>query len=91
MADKKTDKNMRKLSRAELLELLIAQMEENERLRAQLDEATKKLDSRDIAIQRAGTLAEAAVMINNVFEAADAAAKQYLENVKRISDGENVN
>ncbi len=85
-----TDKEMRKLSRAELLELLISQMEENEKLREQLDEANARLERRDIAVKKAGTLAEAAIMINNVFEAADAAAKQYLENVKELSGEGNV-
>ena len=81
-----TSKEMKRLSRSELLEMLIAQMEENNELRLQLDLANAKLQSREIAFQRAGTLAEAALAVNGVLEAADRAAEQYLENIKRMAD-----
>ena len=38
-----TDRELRKLSRAELLELLLEESRENERLRAQLQEMNEKL------------------------------------------------
>lgn len=38
------------------------------------------------AVKRVGTLAEAAMEINGVFEAADKAAKEYLENVRRLAE-----
>lgn len=69
------------MSRSELLEILIFQVEENERLKAELDECKTLLERRNIAVSETGTLAEAAIRINEVFEAADAAAKQYLENI----------
>lgn len=77
-----TDKELRRLSRGQLLQMLIAQMEENERLQAQLDEAREQLHSRQIAIANCGSLAEAALALNGVFEAADAAARQYMENIQ---------
>lgn len=80
-----TDRELRKLSRAELLELLIAQTEENERLTQQLAAAEEALADRRLAIEQAGTLAEAALRLNGVFEAADQAAQQYLENVRRMA------
>ena len=80
------DKKLKRMSRAELLELLIEQMEENERLRAQLDEAKTRLNERDIIMQRAGSIAKAALELNRVFEAADAAARQYVESVCRAVD-----
>lgn len=79
-----TDKELKRLSRAELLELLLAQMEENEKLSRKLQEAETALENRRIEIEAAGTMAEAALRINGVFEAADQAAKQYLENIKRV-------
>lgn len=81
-----TDKKLKRMSRAELLELLIEQMEENERLRTQLEEAQVRLDERDIILQRAGSIAKAALELNRVFEAADAAARQYVESVCRAVD-----
>lgn len=79
-----TDKELKRLSRAELLEMLLAQMEENEKLRRRLQDAEAELDDRRIAISEAGTMAEAALKLNGVFEAADRAAKQYLENVRQF-------
>lgn len=80
-----TDKELKRLSRSELLEMLIGQMEENERLKTALEQARKKTESRQIAIDRAGSIAEAALSLNGVFDAAEAAAAQYLENIRRLS------
>lgn len=81
-----TDQELRRLNRAELLEMLLAQMEENERLQQSLDEANQALAERKIAIAEAGTLAEAALRLNDVFAAADRAARQYLDNVRQSAE-----
>ena len=81
-----TDKELRKLSRAELLEMLIQQIERNEELEAELKKAKTELRNRAITIENAGSLAEAALQINGGFEAADRAAKQYLRNVQRMAE-----
>ena len=73
-----TDKELRRLSRKELLEMLIEQMNENEELKQKLDRAESELKDRNIMIENAGSLAEAALKLNDVFEAADRAAQQYL-------------
>lgn len=84
-----TERELRKLSRADLLELLLAESRENEQLRAQLQEANQKLASREIELQNAGSIAEAALRLNGVFEAAERAAQQYVENVRRLSEEQN--
>ena len=81
-----TDKELRKLSRAELLEKLIQQIERNEELEAELKKAKTELRNRAITIENAGSLAEVVLQINGVFEAADRAAKQYLRNVQRMAE-----
>lgn len=81
-----TDKELRKLSRAELLELLIEQSKENQELRRRLEEAEKELNDRKLKIAKAGSLAEAALALSDVFKKADEAAQLYLENLKRMSD-----
>ena len=81
-----TDKELRRMSRLELLEILIEQMEENERLRQELNKVQTELEHLQSAVKRVGTLAEAAMEINGVFEAADKAAKGYLENVRRLAE-----
>lgn len=72
----------RRLRRNELLKLLIEQKKEIEQLRDELDRAQRKLNDRQILIDESGSLAEAALKVNAVFEAAQAAAVQYLENVE---------
>lgn len=84
-----TDKELRHLSRSELLELLIAQMEENRKLKKSLEKARTALSDRRIRIEHAGTMAEAALRLNGVFEAADRAARQYLENIRLMAEQEN--
>lgn len=78
-----TDKEVRKLSRAQLLEMMVAQAKEIEELKKSLEEARQQLANRNIEIQEAGSIAEAALRLNGVFEAAQKAADQYLENIQR--------
>ena len=80
-----TDKELKRIGRAELLELLLTQSEENEALQARIDELEQELRRREIIIENAGTIADAAFQLNGVFDAAGAAAVQYLENIKRLN------
>ena len=50
----------------------------------------KELSERKILIEEAGSIAEAAISINRVFEAAQAAADQYLQSVYAAGSDENV-
>lgn len=81
-----TDKKLRKLRRAALIELLIEQLEENERLTGEIDRLHKQLQDREIAIENAGSIAEAALVLNDVFLAAENAATQYVDNLARINN-----
>lgn len=81
-----TGKELKKLNRADLLELLLEERRENERLRNQLAKANDRLNDRSIQIETAGSIAEAALQLNNVFAAAQAAADQYLENIRRLAE-----
>lgn len=77
-----TDKELRRLRRADLLELLIQQTEENQRLLRQLEEARAELADRKIRIGKSGSVAEAAVALSGVFEAAQDACSRYIENIE---------
>lgn len=81
-----TDKELRRLNRRQLLEMLIAAAEENEHLRSALEQAQSELNSRRILLERSGSMAEAALRLNGVFEAADSAARQYLTNVRAMAE-----
>lgn len=73
---------LRKLSKLQLLELLAQQEKELQALRKELAEKNAALEDRRIQIENAGSIAEAALKINEVFEAAQKAADQYLESLK---------
>ena len=84
---------LRHLKRQEILELLLEQtrradtLEQHvKELEQHIKELEEQLENRDITVRKAGTLAEAALQINKVFEAADAAARQYYMNVMRLTD-----
>ncbi len=119
------DKELRRLNRRELLQMLLAQCEETERLQDELDETAARLEtlqegyerlkqkldikderlnqkdskiaklkeeieqikaSKQIELEEAGSIAEAALRLNGIFEAAQRSAEQYLMNVKRLSE-----
>lgn len=80
-----TDRELKKLKRQDLLEILIFQNKEISRLKEQLEQAEEELHTRRIAIDKAGSIAEAALQLNGVFEAAQAAAEQYLDNIRQMS------
>lgn len=77
--------DLKKLSRKELLELLIDQVKENENLKKELEACRKELERREIVIDNAGSLAEASLEIFDIFKKADEAAKLYLDNVRSFS------
>lgn len=79
------DKELRRLKRRELLEILVELAEENESLNQENEALRNKLNDRNICLNEAGSIAEAAININKVFEAAQSAADQYLENIKKLS------
>ena len=77
-----TDKEVRKLSRSALLDLLIEETERNAQLEAKIEKLEKQLKSKTIAVSSAGSMADAALELNRVFSSADKAASQYLENIR---------
>lgn len=81
-----TEKDLKRLSRAELLEMLIAQSKRADELQGKLEKAEAELNSRQLKVNEAGSIAEASLRLNGVFEAAQAASQQYLENIRMLKD-----
>lgn len=79
-----TEKELKRLSRKELLQMMILQAEENERLKDELERLRSQLSENQITANRAGSIAEAALEIHKVFEAAQAAADTYLDNIQKM-------
>lgn len=81
-----TERELRNLSRTDLLEMLLAQSRELEQVRAELNEAKQKLARRELAVRQAGSMAEAALLLNGVFEAADKACEQYKAQIQKQAE-----
>ena len=111
-----TEKELHKLKRHDLLEIMVAQSEEVERLTTELketqlaleqlqggyDHLKRRLDMKDeriaglqetleaeratrrIELEEAGSIAEAALRLNGVFDAAQKAADQYIYNIQQM-------
>lgn len=79
-----TEKELRKLKRSDLMELLLMQSRAADEQKAELESLREQLESRRLQEQEAGSIAEAALRINHVFEAAQAAADQYLASFSNI-------
>lgn len=75
-------KELSKLNRKELLEILISRTKEVEELQQTVKELNDKLSSRNIEIEKAGSIAEASLKLHKIFETAQKSADQYLENIK---------
>lgn len=78
-------KKIKKLKRIDLLEILLAQSKRIDELEEELAETKRQLLSKKIRIREIGTLAEASLQLNHIFEDADAAARQYLHNIRRLN------
>lgn len=82
------EKDLKRLSRADLLQILIVLQEKNEELELQLKSAQAQLNDRKILMANSGSIAEAALQLNGVFSAAEAAAEQYLLSIKAMKKNE---
>ena len=78
-----TEKELLKLKRSEMLEIMLAQSREIDTLRKELEETRAKLEDREIRMEKAGNIAEASMLLTKVFEEAQKAADLYVENMKR--------
>ncbi len=77
-----TDKEFKRLSREELVDIIYVLQKQNDEKDAQIKELQATLDDRTLRLSKAGSIAEAAISVNGVFEAAQAAAEQYLSSVR---------
>ena len=83
-----TEKELLKLKKSELLEIMLAQSKEIDSLREQLAKTQSMLDDRKIAIDESGSIVEASLRLTKIFEEAQKAADLYLDNVKKNTGSE---
>lgn len=79
---KKEEQAYRHLSRYELLQMLVKSRQENEALQKENEALKQQLADRTITIEKAGSIARAALALNEVFAAAQRAADDYVESIK---------
>ena len=78
--------DIRRMSKKDLLQLLVMQSKKIDELEEELDKVNKLLASKQIMISEAGSIAEASLKLNKIFESAQEAADQYLENIKQLNE-----
>ena len=81
-----TEKDLKKLNRYQLLELLIVQTDRADKLQAKLDIAEKQLENQELQISSLGSIAEASLQLKGVFQAAQDAADMYIEAAKKRAE-----
>lgn len=81
-----TEKELKKLNRYQLLELLIIQTERADKLQAALEEAERRLNDKEINLSTLGSIAEASLQLHGVFEAAQDAADTYINAAKKRAE-----
>lgn len=80
-----TDRQLRKASRTELLKLLVEEKKINETLQEQIRQMQLQLENRQLRMNQAGSLAEAALKLSGIFDAAESACQYYTENIRSLS------
>jgi len=81
-----TEKELKKLNRYQLLELLIVQTERADMLQTKLEEAEKQLNEKELKMTSLGSIAEASLQLEGVFQAAQAAADLYIDAAKKKAE-----
>lgn len=76
------EKDLKKLNRYQLLELLVVQTQRADQLQKELDQMRIKLEDQNIRLSKLGSIAEASLQITGIFEAAQKAADMYLDAAK---------
>ena len=81
------EKDLKKLNRYQLLEMLIFQTERADKLQSLLDDAERKLNEKETRMSSLGSIAEASLQLQGVFQAAQEAADMYIAEAKKRAEG----
>ena len=78
--------DVKRMSKKDLLQLLVMQSKKIDELELELEKTKTLLNSKQLMISEAGSIAEASLKLNKIFEIAQEAADQYLENIKQLNE-----
>ena len=76
-------KELKRISRKELLELLLKQTTRIEELEKELYKTKKSLNDKKISLENTGNIAEASLIITDLFKKTEEACNIYKENIER--------
>ena len=79
-----TDREFKRLSRAQLIDIIYQLQIKQDELTAENEKLRKALADRRLRVANAGNIAEAALDIHNVMQSAQDAAAHYLEEIRRM-------
>ena len=92
--------NLKSLKRDELLKMMLQQAKELESLKQEMEARNSELEQykkrleraqpaaakREVSFDEPGAITDAALQLNGIFEVAQAAGQQYIENIQRLSE-----
>ena len=81
-----TDKEFKRLSRAQMIEIIYQLQLQIDKLSEQTQKLESELADKRIRLSNAGNIADAALEINDCFRSAQNAAEQYLNEIKAIRE-----
>lgn len=81
-----TDKEFKRLSRYQLIDIIYQFQLQIDALTEQKQELERELADKRLRLRDAGNIADAALEINNCFRSAQNAAEQYLNEIKAIRE-----
>lgn len=89
------ESQLRHMNRRELLDVLLESRQENDQLIDELRQLNNRnrqlieqLEDKKLKINKAGTIAEATMLLNGVVESTQSAAQQYLDNLREFYETE---
>ena len=81
-----TDKEFKRLSRAQLIDIIYQFQLQVDKLTEQNQELERELADKRLRLSNVGNIADAALEINDCFRSAQNAAEQYLNEIKAIRE-----
>lgn len=83
------ENELRHMGRADLIEIIYEYQTREQNLLEENAELRSQLEDRRLKLEKAGSIAEAALAVHHVFEQAQAAADQYLEEIRLANPNTN--
>ena len=81
-----TDKEFKRLSRSQLIDIIYQMKKNEQQMQKEIASLQDALQDRKIRISVAGSIAEAAVSITNLFSTAQLSADLYLQEISRMKE-----